>query len=73
MAADISDNAGGTSGSQKIGSITVNLGNRSTSRYYPEQTPASGWNDGDFHGVHAITIASISGKYDSRFDDTGYY
>jgi hypothetical protein len=73
MASDISNNAGAGTGDQKIAGITVNRGNTSYTRHQSNLTPASGGYDGDFNGLTVISIAGISGKYDARFDDVGYY
>lgn len=65
MANDIFNNSGGTTGTQKLGKVTVNLaGVRATE----DQDKAS--YDGR---VITTNIADIKAKYDTRFDDPTYY
>lgn len=66
MPVDIQNNGGGTTGNQRIGGITVK-GARIPITTYPVQ------NNGDYSDSTPIAITSVSGIYQDRFDDVGYY
>lgn len=70
---DINNNSGGTSGSQRIGGITINTGKTSLTKNKAEIALSDPQHDGDFHGEGLLSIASLTGTYDARFDDEGYY
>lgn len=73
MAADIYNVTGTSDGNQKIGSMTVNVNRVAVSVNPVTATLASGVHNGSLHGGQLISINSISGQYDTRFDDVGYY
>lgn len=74
MAQDISNNAGGGTGAQKIGGITISTsGKAAISKFYSDMQSSSPGHDGDFVGTTGNQIIALSGKYDARFDDVGYY
>ncbi len=57
--ADISNNAGGASGNQKLGRVTVGYGEKAVS--------------GNTSSVKESDINAVSDKYDDRFDEINYY
>lgn len=74
MAADILNNSGGTSGNQKLGTVVVNYGGRAcTTQNSVEYTASNPNHNGNYNGALLTGVASITGKYDTRFDDVGYY
>lgn len=67
----VTNNAGTTSGNQRLGSVTVGINKTAVSQ---NPLPAtSGYFNGDWNGSKLISIASITGTYENRFDDVGYY
>lgn len=67
----ISNITGGTTGNQKLGNMTVNFTKPITENVVSPSTDDEGY--GHFNGTQLVSVASISGKYDDRFDDVGYY
>lgn len=66
MATDIYNISGSTTGNQSLGAIRVgNPGGIIGGRSGEKKT--------DVEGVETPTVASISTKYDTRFDDPRYY
>lgn len=62
----ILNSTGGSTGNQRLGGVTVKNA-RVPVTTYPVQ------NDGDFREPATITIDSVTGIYQDRFDDVGYY
>lgn len=65
MANDINNNAAGTTGVSRIGTITVATGGSKLNSY---QTLDPGQPD-----VLDTNIADVAAKFDARFDDPRYY
>jgi hypothetical protein len=63
---------GAVAGNQKVGNVTVNFGVKpTTENIVSPSTDDEGY--GAFEGAKSITLTSISGKYEDRFDDVTYY
>ena len=68
----VTNNAGSSTGVQKLGNITVNYGVKPRTESVAQYaTDDEGY--GAYNGSKTITITNITGKYEDRFDDVGYY
>lgn len=68
----MTNNAGSTTGVQKLGNITVNYGVKPRVENVAQpNTDDEGY--GAYKGAKTITVSTITGKYEDRFDDVGYY
>ena len=66
----INNNSGGTSGNQRIGVRVVNTG-AERPKTLEAATPYI--NAQQFDGTKQVSISSLTGLYNDRFDDTEYY
>jgi hypothetical protein len=68
----MTNNAGSSTGVQKLGNITVNFGIKPRVENVAQPaTDDEGY--GNYNGSKTIAVSSITGKYADRWDDVGYY